>query len=172
MVGGYILYARQAAINLQIALQEKDAARASSHIEWPSLRESLKEMFGALMQEQLRKPSSDNELEQAGEALAATLGPVLVNGMIDTYVNPTGLERLLSDSALADGPAGKVKKFDASRVKSYRVVSPTRYEIGIGEAPGPDPEFAIVMELRRLSWMVTGIIPKKPIAELAASTGM
>jgi len=172
LAGGYVLYARQAAISLQYALHERDAAKVSRHIEWSSLGESLKEMFGALMLEAAPKAEAKDEFEKAGAALATTLGPAIVNGMIDTYVNPKGLEKLFSDETSVEGPASQVKNFNAARVMSYRVVSPTRYEIEIGEADGKKSEFAIVMELRGLSWLVTGIIPKKPMAEIASAAGM
>lgn len=136
LAAGYVFYARQAAINLQVALHERNAEKVSQYIEWPSLRESLKEMFGALILEAAPKSEAKDEFEKAGAALATTLGPVLVNGMIDAYVNPKGLEKLFSDTAPVDGPASQVKNFNPARVVSYRVASPTRYEIEIGEPNG------------------------------------
>lgn len=169
-IAGYVWWANWSAYQLRSGLEQRDAARISRHIEWPSLRASLKETFGAIMLASLTEgDSAQDEMAKAGAGLAAAFAPALVNGMIDNYVTPQGLAVAMSRAATVENPANTLTN---GNVKRYGFVSATRYEIELGPIEGDEAEVAVVLRPSGLVWKVTEVVPKKALSELSAAANL
>ncbi len=79
------------AYQLQNAVVERDQEALSEHVDFPALRESLKEELSAAMLREVR--GEDNALAALGVALVG----VVVDRMIDAYVTPAGLRSLMTN---------------------------------------------------------------------------
>ncbi len=75
--------------NMKKAAENKDAEALSHYVDYPSLRESLKANFNAMMASEMTKS------ESPFGALGVALGAALVNQMIDAFITPESLAMLI-----------------------------------------------------------------------------
>lgn len=76
------------------AIQAKDAEKVSRYIDYPSVRQSVKDQMNAMMMQEMSQMSNRNTggFEQLGALFATTM----VDKMVDGYVTPHGLEKALA----------------------------------------------------------------------------
>jgi hypothetical protein len=74
---------------LRNAAVDADAERFNEHVDFPKLRDSLKEQFSARIGKEMGdRPTSGGELERAGNAFGSMLALALADKMIDAAVRP------------------------------------------------------------------------------------
>ena len=76
---------------MKSALAARDAARLSSYVNFPSLKESLKANVNAMLASEIMEKKEANPFGAIGTALAA----VIINPMIDAFVTPENLATLM-----------------------------------------------------------------------------
>ena len=168
--GAYVWWAHWSAFQLRSAIESRDASRISPRVDWPALRTSLKETFGAIMLASLTDGDGpQDDMAKAGAGLAAAFAPALVNGMIDNYVTPQGLAVAMRRAATVENPANTLTN---GNVKRYGFVSATRYEIELGPVEADQADVAVVLRPRGLVWKVTEVVPKKSLSELSAAANL
>lgn len=101
-----------AANNMKKAVEANDSATLSSYINFPSLKESLKANFNAMLATEVVKSKDSNPFEALGAALAAAF----INPMIDALVTPESLAMMMQGNKpnLGKGKPGTEKKFSES----------------------------------------------------------
>nr|WP_175111622.1 DUF2939 domain-containing protein [Paraburkholderia solisilvae] len=77
---------------LKRAADARDAATVNQYVDFPSLRESLKEQLGGLLKRRLDAESHGNPLA----ALGAMIGVALIGPWVDAYATPDGVAALLN----------------------------------------------------------------------------
>jgi hypothetical protein len=80
---------------IKSALQSQDTERLSENIDFPTLRQNLKEQLSAFIVKETASDMRDNPFG----GLALALAPTLVEGMIDSFVTPSGLASLMQGNA-------------------------------------------------------------------------
>lgn len=97
-----------AANNMKKAAEANDSATLSSYINFPSLKESLKANFNAMLATEVVKSKDSNPFEALGAALAAAF----INPMIDALVTPESLAMMMQGNKpdLEKGAARTEKK--------------------------------------------------------------
>ena len=85
---------------MRAAARERDATALSAHIDFPSVRQSFKDQFKAVIDSKLFPQSQDNALARIGAGLATTL----VDGAIDFMVTPDGIQQLMSGAKPYEEP--------------------------------------------------------------------
>lgn len=148
------------------AARAGDSERLAELIDFPAVRESLKEQFRALMKDEMEKATRenpDNPFAAAGAALGMMLATSVVDTLVDAAVSPSGIAKLASgdrptvlgtkkDSA-TDGEEDQGKNVAAEM--GYESLS--RYEVKFRD---PDkPEEGVTLSLRRngLSWRLVSV---------------
>ena len=101
--GGYWYYSPMLSMkSMQSALEQRDADAFNQHVDYERLRESFKGQMSAMMAEQMGSSGTSG----AG-ALGAMLGLAMVNQMVDAFIRPEVVMRLMQsgemDSAGRDG---------------------------------------------------------------------
>lgn len=81
--------------NIRQGFEERNAEKIARHIDFPTLRQSLKEQVGAAALAAANKPTQDDSFNTAFAALA----PGFIGGLIDSYVTPSGLEQFVQAQA-------------------------------------------------------------------------
>jgi len=89
-VGAYAASPYTAASGFTGALEEYDAQAASEYIDYPSVRQGVKDDMNAEIA-QMTLDSDGDPFAVAGAAFAGSL----VSGMIDGFISPSGLEKIL-----------------------------------------------------------------------------
>lgn len=89
--GTWLFFAPHLAVrSMKAAAEAKDGAALSSHVDFPAVRESLKQGFGGKIAA-ATAPLQDNPLVAFGAAVASTLA----DPMIDVLVTPESLALML-----------------------------------------------------------------------------
>lgn len=77
---------------LKRAADARDAATVNQYVDFPALRESLKQQVTALLARRLDVKSNGNPLA----ALGAMIGVALIGPLVDSYATPDGVAALLN----------------------------------------------------------------------------
>ena len=77
---------------LKRAADARDAQTVSEYVDYPALRESLKEQIGGLLTRRIEARASGNPLA----ALGAMIGVALIGPLVDAYATPDGVAALLN----------------------------------------------------------------------------
>lgn len=77
---------------LKRAADARDAATVNQYVDFPALRESLKQQVTALLARRLDVHSNGNPLA----ALGAMIGVALIGPLVDSYATPDGVAALLN----------------------------------------------------------------------------
>ena len=144
---------------IQSAAERRDGEALSEHIDFPSVRQSLKDQVNAAFMTEMTK---ENSLESNGAAMGAILAGVIVDRLaeqfIDAYVTPAGITKLMegeqsdSEAPASDDEPSCRPLSDGSM--SYESLDKFVVRSG-GEADG---ECKLVLRRRGIGWKVTEII--------------
>ena len=87
---------------LKSAAQSRDATAFNEHVDYPRVRESLKEQFSIMFANKFGRPDgSGNAMAGVGAAFGAKLGMVIVNQFVDAIVRPETLMRAMQRGQLS-----------------------------------------------------------------------
>lgn len=78
--------------NLKRAADARDAQTVNQYVDFPALRESLKQQVTSLLTRRLGEHSNGNPLA----ALSAMIGVALIGPLVDAYATPDGVAALLN----------------------------------------------------------------------------
>jgi len=122
---------------LRAALDSGDRDSLESRIDFPSVRESLKDQLRIHMAKSMAEDKDLKDNPFGG--LAAAFAPMMVNYVVDNFVTPSGISALIGDSksALAKDPDStsppptQKKSIDWSKMHYAFFTSPTQFMVDI-----------------------------------------
>ena len=144
--------------NIKDAAEQGDADKLSGYIDFPSVKQSMKDQFKAAMVEELA--SSD---EQDGfEALGTMLAAAMIDPIIDGVVTPDGVALMLQGQKLDfdlnnDAPLDKPDTNNEDIDYKAGYLSFSRFKVEIIDADDADESLDVIMHRDGLSWKVTRI---------------
>ncbi|WP_344965657.1 DUF2939 domain-containing protein [Oceanisphaera sediminis] len=163
------------AYRISDAVDQRDSVALAEQVEFDSVRLSLKQQLNSRV---LRELGADNK-QNPFAALGASLANIMVDGLLDTYMTPAGIERLMRGETPAPGipetsspPAdtdtntdggndsgsGKAnterKKLFSDARMGYRSLH--RFVVTVTDDEGKQAEF--VLSRRGLDWKLTAIV--------------
>jgi hypothetical protein len=145
---------------IKTGIQDQDSEKLSAYIDFPALRENLKEQLNAYVMKQATTELKDNPFG----ALGMALGAKLVDTMVDSSVTPTGLSNLAAGRKPQQGSGQKLEPFHNAR---YSFDSINKFSARVPEEGGGEIRFVLTRD--GLSWKLTNIVV--PIgAESSGST--
>ncbi|SEI70702.1 Protein of unknown function [Allopseudospirillum japonicum] len=151
-------YITVAAIKTGIA--ENDAEKMSENIEFPTLRQNIKEQLNASMMKKSGVAMQDNPFA----ALAVGLAAQVVDGMVDSFVTPSGLAAIMEGKQpVKDAPSRDQtpppEKDDLFKNARFSYDSSSQFSVWVPNEQGKETRF--ILERRGLSWkLVNLILPK------------
>lgn len=111
---------------LKRAADARDAQTVNQYVDFPSLRESLKDQVGQLLTRKIDTQKSGNPLAMIG----AMIGAALIGPLVDSYATPDGVAALLNGIPPRGDPGEKPPV--PSEATSAAGAAP-------GTAPAPQP---------------------------------
>lgn len=155
------------------ALEKQDSDALSSYVDFPSVRQSLKDQLNASLLKKLPEDAQSNDGGFA--ALGALLASSLVDKMVDMTVSPQGVSMLLQGKKLKDGlphavqaepqlMQAETQEQPQEKVKyrsHYQSLNQFVVEI---QHPQQQSKINVIMHRQGLSWKVTQI--QLPIEQL------
>ncbi|NDG74450.1 MAG: DUF2939 domain-containing protein [Synechococcaceae bacterium WB8_1B_136] len=102
LIGGGLYLAATPYISInqfREALQQRDLPAIESHVDFPSVRESLKEQLKAKLVEEIAKQSEGESWVNLGlGALGYAIAEPMIDAAVNAYVSPAGLKALMAGS--------------------------------------------------------------------------
>lgn len=97
MALAWLAWPYYAAYDLVQAVQSGDVVALEHRVEWPSVREGLREDFKAAFAKKMVADASrgDKAGSALGAGLAALIGPKIIDTAVDAYVTPQGIATLI-----------------------------------------------------------------------------
>ncbi|AAZ18729.1 conserved hypothetical protein [Psychrobacter arcticus 273-4] len=144
--------------NIKNAAEQKDADKLSGYIDFPSVKQSMKDQVKAAMVEELAASDEQDGFEALGTMLAAAM----IDPIIDGVVTPDGVALMLQGQKLdfdlnndtsEDKPEAKNEDID------YKAgyLSFNRFKVQIIDTDDSDESLDVIMHRDGLSWKVTRI---------------
>lgn len=144
--------------NIKNAAEQGDADKLSGYIDFPSVKQSMKDQVKAVMVKELASIK-----EQDGfEALGTMLGAAMIDPLIDGLVTPDGVALMLQGQKLDfdlnnDTPEDKPKAKNEDIDYKAGYLSFNRFKVQIIDANDPNESIDVIMHRDWLSWKVTRI---------------
>lgn len=152
------IFAGQALIR---AAKAGDAAKLEQLVDFPALRDSMKE---ELNQELTRRVGNDPRLAERGlGALGMMLAPMILDGAIDTVVTPQVLAQMVTTAEAPDPtrpaspePGDAKDDKDIHQAWGYRDLN--HFAVTLTDRDHPDQHLALIMERRGLfTWKLAAV---------------
>jgi hypothetical protein len=158
LVGGYVAGAPYlVAYQMKSAAEANDGEALSEHIEFPSVRQSLKDQMNASLAKgmYLDAEIQDNPFAALGAAFAG----VMVDKMVDTYVNPAGITQMMAgekpQSTDGSNDSSNQEKQPFSNA-SMSYTNANKFVISVLDDERAESRF--ILRRRGLEWKLTEIL--------------
>ena len=144
--------------NIKNAAKQGDADKLSGYIDFPSVKQSMKDQVKTAMVKELASSK-----EQDGfEALGTMLGAAMIDPLIDGLVTPDGVALMLQGQKLDfdlnnDTPEDKPKSKNEDIDYKAGYLSFNRFKVQVIGADDPNESIDVIMHRDWLSWKVTSI---------------
>ena len=89
---------------MKAAGEHRDGEALAEHIDFPSVRASIKEQINARLLKVVKEESEENPVK----ALGAAFGGMLVDKLVDAYVTPAGLMQMMEGERPEDVVADEI----------------------------------------------------------------
>jgi len=144
--------------SIKNAAQQGDADKLSGYIDFPSVKQSMKDQVKAAMVEELAASDEQDGFEALGTMLAAAM----IDPLIDVLVTPDGVALMLQGQKLDfdlnnDKPEDKPKAKNEDIDYKAGYLSFNGFKVQIIDANDPDESLDVIMHRDWLSWKVTRI---------------
>ena len=144
--------------NIKNAAQQGDADKLSGYIDFPSVKQSMKDQVKAAMVEEIAASDEQDGFEALGTMLAAAM----IDPLIDGLVTPDGVALMLQGQKLDfdlnnDTPEDKPKSKNEDIDYKAGYLSFNRFKVQIIDADDSDESLDVIMHRDGLSWKVTRI---------------
>jgi hypothetical protein len=143
---------------IKIGVAQRDAAKLSTHIDFPTLRANLKQQFAAKIMK--KAPSQFQDSPVASWIM--DLGSKLIDGMVDTYITPEGLASMMEGKQPTllplDGGKPRNPEQELRLLKDARhsFDNPSQFSVWVKERHGGEIQFVLTRD--GLTWKLNNII--------------
>ena len=144
--------------NIKNAAEQKDADKLSGYIDFPSVKQSIKDQVKAAMVEEL----TVNDEQDGFEALGTMLAAAMIDPLVDGLVTPDGVALMLQGQKL-DFDSSNDSSEDKAKINNEDIdykagyLSFNRFKVQIIDADNSDESLDVIMHRDGLSWKVTRI---------------
>jgi len=157
LVVGYVAAGPYLTVSaIKTGIVEKDSEKLSENIEFPTLRQNMKEQFNAAMMKNTATELKDNPFA----ALAAALATKMVDGIVDSFVTPSGLAALMEGKKPSkgenNGNTPPPKKDDLFKNARFSYDSMSKFSIWVPNDKGEEARF--VLKRDGLSWKLVNLV--------------
>lgn len=143
--------------NIKKAAEQKDADKLSGYIDFPSVKQSMKDQVKAFMINEI----ASIEQEDGFEALGTMLATSMVDPIIDGVITPEGVALMLQGQELDIGLNEKTESKAEPKEKEidYKAsyLSFNRFKVQINDEDDAEKSINVIMHRDWFSWKVTSI---------------
>ena len=141
---------------IKTAIVEQDSEKLSENIDFPTLRQNMKDQFNAAMMKNVVTELEGNPFA----ALAVGFATKMVDGFVDSFVTPSGLSTLMEGKKPSEngGRGSKVPPDRDSLFKNarYSYDSTSKFSAWVPNDEGEEARF--VFRRDGLTWKLANIV--------------
>lgn len=158
LIAGYVVASPFITVyQMKSAAEKNDIEALSEHIEFPSLRQSIKDQVNSMLVEKL---ANDKNLKgNAFAELAMVFAGSVVDRAVDVYVTPNGISKIMTGEKVSLGEMGQssegqVKK-EPFKNASFSYESTDKFVVTV--ANKSDEPVRFILRRQGFSWKLTDI---------------
>jgi hypothetical protein len=150
-LAGYVVSPFFYVSSLKSAFLAGDSNKLADLVDFPALRESLKEQVATILTQQTKENSGSDQ--SAFSALTALVGPTFLNRAVDMYCTPEAIAGFVKKNSQAQSNTHSFIKIpgpsdlDWSKLKNFSFTGPTSFRIGTNH-------ITLFARLEGLGWKV------------------
>jgi len=154
----YLVAAPYITVNqMKSAAESQNGEALSEHIDFPSVRQSLKDQMNAMFLKEMSK--DENMKDNPFAAIGMVFAGVMVDKMVDAYITPAGITQLMSGEKPKSKPEegtsdGSNRKPLSDASMGYESLN--KFVVKVKDAGGGESRF--VLRRQGISWKLTEII--------------
>ena len=158
LLAGYVAAGPYITVSeIKSGIVDQDSERLSENIDFPSLRQNLKEQLNAMLMKDAVTELDDNPFG----ALAIGLASKFMDGMVDTFVTPSGLATMMQgnkpdQSSQGSDTSTQPKKEDLFKDATYSYDSLDKCSVWVHNEDGDKVRF--VLKREGVSWKLVNIV--------------
>ena len=145
------------AYQMKTAGESRDGEALSEHVDFPALRQNLKDQLNVILGKEMAKEVEDNPLAVFGVAF----GGVIVEKLVDAYVTPVGITELMKgkkpDSDNADGDTTRQTSSEPFSDVSMSYESFSKFTIATRDSESGE-EMKFILRRRGMNWKLAEIM--------------
>jgi hypothetical protein len=160
IVAGYVTAAPFIAIyQIKSGVEDRDSGKLSEQIDFTTLRANLKEQLNVLV---VREAASGLKDDNRFTALAMGFVSKLGEGMVDTYVTPSGLANLMEGKKPLQGegseqsPGSRTPRLEPFKNARYAYDSTSKFSLWVKDGNGGEIRFVLTRD--GLAWKLSNIV--------------
>jgi hypothetical protein len=141
---------------MKSAADARDGEALSGHIEFPTLRQNLKDQLNAALAKEMSKDGQDSFA-----VIGAAFGAMMVEGMVDAYVTPSSIVAMMNGeppNQAANGETGQSTSDDSEALEDARMAYSGWDKFTITTPAENDEELQLVLQRRGIGWKLTNIV--------------
>lgn len=157
LVVGYVAAGPYLTVSaIKTGIVENDSEKLSENIDFQTLRQNMKDQLNAAMMKNAAIEMKDNPFA----ALAVGFATKMVDGIVDSFVTPSGLTSLMEGKKPNKGETGgnssSPKKDDLFKNARFSYDSVSKFSIWVPNDKGEEVRF--VLKRDGLSWKLVNIV--------------
>lgn len=136
--------------------EDNDGEALSEHVDFPSVRQSLKDQMNAMLAKKMAEQAEDNPFG----ALGAAFGGMLVEKMVDAYITPSGLTQMMSGERPDEKSSDTTQSSQDNEPfenASFSYESMSKFSITVKNDDSED-EIKFILRRAGLTWKLSEII--------------
>lgn len=160
LAAGYIFATPYLTVyQMKIAAENHDGEALSEYIDFPPLRQSLKDQMNAMLgKKMVEEVANDDPFTALGATLGATFGGVIVEKMIDAYITPASVMELMKGEKPTPERAGKpTERQEPFANVSMSYESFSKFSV-ITKQHESDDEVKFIFRRNGMEWKLTEIL--------------
>lgn len=142
---------------MQKAVKAYDEKALAQHVNFPSVRQSLKNQIQASFEKELGAEAKDNPFA----ALGMAFGGMVINKMLEAYVTPEGLSQLmLGQDPETPRPAkiyGKTEQQQPLKNAKLEYVSLSEFNVTVSQKQS-DESITFILRREGFSWQLSEVL--------------
>jgi len=140
---------------IKSGIEDQDSEQLSENIDFPVLRQNLKEQLNAHL---VKEATSDLENNPFG-ALALGFASKLVDGMVDSFITPSGLANLMEGKKPTNKSSSDLTEPEERKLFKdgrYSYDSTSRFSVWVPTDNGEELRF--VIRRKGIEWKLSNIV--------------
>lgn len=156
LVGWAIASPYVVSTQMKSAAEARDGEALSEHIEFPTLRQNVKDQLNAGMAKEMVNEVESNPFA----AMGAAFGAMMVEGMVDAFVTPASITEMMKgeapNEARKQSSSEGAEPGDSFKDAKLSYKSWDKFTIAVPAEDGKITSF--VLQRRGLGWKLTNIV--------------